>query len=390
MSVLIGITGKPSSGKSTFFSAATMLDVPISPRPFTTIDPNKGTTYVRVRCPCTELGVRCNPKNSKCEDGVRLIPINVVDLAGLVPRAHEGRGLGNRFLDDVRSADVLIQVVDASGKTDAEGNPCENYDPAAEIEFLEDEIVQWIAGILRRGWSRVKGRGMEALGSLLTGLKISETDIEHTVRHLGLPTENINWSDEDILTFSRQIRATAMPIVIAANKIDLPGASDNYRRLLAQFPDRLIIPTYADGELALRKAAAKGLIRYLAGSKSFEIVSADERQQAALTRIRKVMERYAEGTGVQQAINAAVFSQLRLIIVYPVSDENKYTDNQGNVLPDAIPLPEGSTALQLAEKIHTDLAKSFIFAVDAKKKLRVGKDHILKNGDIIKIVAGKG
>lgn len=388
--MLIGITGKPSSGKSTFFSAATLIDVPISPRPFTTIDPNKGVTYVRVKCPCSELGVRCNPKNSKCDNGARLIPINIVDLAGLVPGAHTGKGLGNRFLDDVRSADVLIQVMDASGKTDSEGNPCEGCDPAAEIDFLEDEIVQWIAGIVCRGWSRVKGRDITAIHSLLTGLKISESEIERTAKHLSLSTENMNWSDGDILNFSKEIRRTAMPIVIAANKIDLPGADDNYNRLRERFPDRIVIPTYADGELALRKAAAKGIVRYLPGSRDFEVINADERQQAALARIKNVMERHAEGTGVQQAINAAVFGQLKLIVAYPVSDENKFTDNQGNVLPDAIPLPQGSTVLQLAEKIHTDLAKSFIFAIDAKRKMRVGKDHILKDGDVIRIVAGKG
>lgn len=387
--MLIGLTGKPSSGKSTFFSAATLLDVPISARPFTTIDPNKGITYVRVKCPCSELGVKCNPKNSKCDNGTRLIPINIVDLAGLVPGAHEGKGLGNRFLDDVRSADVLIQVVDSSGKTDSEGNPCEKYDPAEEIRFLENEIALWIAGIIQRGWNKVKSRDIGELRTLLTGLKISESEIEKTAKHLSLATSRINWSEEDILKFAKEIRRASMPIVIAANKIDLPGASDNYHKLREEFPDRILLPTYAEGELALRKATAKGLINYLPGSRTFELLSADERQKAALARIKKVMDTYAEGTGVQQAINAAVFGQLRIIIVYPVSDESKFTDNQGNVLPDAIPLQEGSTVFQLAEKIHTDLAKNFIFAVDAKKKMRVGRDHTLKDGDVIKIVAGK-
>jgi hypothetical protein len=387
--MLIGISGKPSSGKSTFFSAATLLDVPISARPFTTIDPNKGITYIRVKCPCVELGVKCNPQNSQCDNGVRLIPINIIDLAGLVPGAHEGRGLGNKFLDDVRSAEVLIQVVDVSGKTDAEGVPCEHYDPAEEVKFLEREVTLWISGIIKRGWNKIKGKNIEALSSLLTGLKINESQIEHAAKNVGVSTESINWNDEEILEFSKEVRKIAMPIIIAANKIDLPGAHENYMRLKEKYPDKIIIPTYAEGELALRKAAQKNIIKYTPGDKEFEIIGGDERQKAALLKIKKIMEIYG-GTGVQQTINAAVFEQLKLIIVYPVSDEHKFTDNKGNVLPDAIPLRKGATVLQLAEKIHSDLAKSFIFAIDAKKKMRVSKDHILNDGDVIRIVAGKG
>jgi len=385
--MLIGITGKPSSGKSTFFSAATLVNVPISPRPFTTIDPNKGVTYIQVKCPCAGLGVKCNPKNSKCEGGKRFVPINMVDVAGIVPGAHEGKGLGNRFLDDVRSADVLIQIVDASGKTDSEGNPCENYDPATEIRFLEEEIGLWIASIIQRGWSKVKGHDIKVLHSLLTGLKITELDIERTAKGLGLSMERINWSEADIAKFSQEIRRKSMPIVIAANKIDSPGAHSNYMKLREEFPDRVVVPTYADGELALRKAASKQLIRYIPGDISFDLINTNEQQKAALLKIKQTMDAY-HGTGVQQVINGAVFGLLDLIVVYPVSDENKFSDNFGNVLPDAIFVKKSTTALQFAEKIHTELAKNFIYAVDAKKKIRIGKDHVLNDGDIIRIVSG--
>jgi len=385
--MLIGITGKPSSGKSTFFSAATLVDVPISPRPFTTIDPNKGVTYVQVNCPCAGLGTKCNPKSAKCENGKRFVAINMIDVAGLVPGAHEGKGLGNRFLDDVRSADALIQVVDASGKTDSEGNPCENYDPATEIRFLEEEIGLWIASILQRGWSKVKLHDIKALHTLLTGLKITEAEIEKTAKKLGLSTERINWGDDDIRRFSEEIRRTSMPIVIAANKIDLPSAHENYMNLRAEFPDRIIVPAYADGELALRKAAAKKLVEYFPGDIDFKILAANDAQKAALQRIKQTVSTY-HGTGVQQIINSAVFGLLGLIVVYPVSDENKFTDNFGNVLPDAIFVRKGTTAFQLAEKIHTDLAKNFIYAIDARKKIRIAKDHILNDGDIVRIVSG--
>jgi ribosome-binding ATPase YchF (GTP1/OBG family) len=386
--MLIGITGAPSKGKSTFFSAATMVNVPISPRPFTTIQPNKGATYVRVDCPCKEIGTKCNPKNSKCENGKRLIPMSVVDLAGLVPGAHEGKGLGNRFLDDVRTADVLIQIVDASGKTDAEGNPIENFDPAEEIIFLENEITLWITSIIKRAWPKIKGRGTDEIASILTGLKIKKAGIERVAEKLGLPIEKINWTDEEILAFSKSIKEHAMPIVIAANKIDLPGATDKYQKLKQQFPDKIILPVYADGELALRKASERGIVKYVPGDVDFEIINASPEQKGALEKIREVMKKN-NGTGVQQVIDEAVFNQLKLIVVYPVSDENKYTDHFGSVLPDAVLVKQGTTAIEFAEGIHADLAKHFIFAVDARKKLRVAKDYALKDKDIIKIVSGK-
>ncbi|MEM3431350.1 MAG: redox-regulated ATPase YchF [Candidatus Micrarchaeia archaeon] len=384
--MLIGITGKPSSGKSTFFSAATTVDVPISPRPFTTIDPNKGITYVEVDCPCKELGIVCNPKNGKCYNGKRFVPINLLDIAGLVPGAHEGKGLGNRFLDDIRSADVLIQVVDVSGKTDAEGNPTENYDPNEEVIFLEEELIYWIDSIIKRGWSKIKGRDIKAIQEILTGLKISMDEIEKTAKRLNLPLERINWSDNQILEFSREIKKEAMPVIIAANKIDIPGARENYLKLKEKFPDKLIIPTYADGELALRKAAKNNIIKYTPGENHFEIINANEQQRQALEKIKKVIELNG-GTKVQEVINKAVFDFLGLIVVYPVSDENKFSDNFGNILPDAILVKKGTTTIQFAAKIHTDLAKNFIYAIDAKRKIRIGKDHILNNGDVIRIIS---
>ncbi|MCX8202289.1 MAG: redox-regulated ATPase YchF [Candidatus Micrarchaeota archaeon] len=384
--MLIGITGKPSSGKSTFFSAATLIDVPISPRPFTTIDPNKGVTYVQIDCPCKSLGVHCNPKNGKCENGKRFVPINLLDIAGLVPGAHKGKGLGNRFLDDIRSADVLIQVVDASGKTDSEGNPTDNFDPAEEIIFLEEEISYWIEGIILRGWNKVKGRDIKSLYDILTGLNISESEIERVAKNLSLPLERINWTEEQISLFSRNIKKEVMPIIVAANKIDLPGARENFTRLREKFPDKLIIGTYADGELALRKAAKNNIVKYTPGERSFEIINANDQQKKALEKIKKVLDENG-GTGVQEIIDKAVFEFLGLIVVFPVSDEHKYSDNFGNVLPDAILVKKGTTAIQLAGKIHSDLAKTFLYAIDAKRKLRIGKDQILNNGDIIKIVS---
>jgi ribosome-binding ATPase YchF (GTP1/OBG family) len=170
--MLIGVVGAPNKGKSTFFSAATLIDAQIANYPFTTITPNRGVTYVRAPCPHVALGLmKCDPKNSKCVGGLRLVPVGMIDVPGLVPDAHAGKGLGNKFLDSIREADVLIQVVDATGKTDLQGNPCENASPSEEVAFLQEEIALWVADIMLRG---AKGKGAIGLSSSLTGLRIGE------------------------------------------------------------------------------------------------------------------------------------------------------------------------------------------------------------------------
>lgn len=384
--MLIGICGKPNAGKSTLFSAATLVDAKIASYPFTTIDPNKGVTYVRSPCPHVELGVKCNPKNSRCEGGIRLIPINLLDVAGLVPGAHLGKGLGNKFLDDLREADALIQIVDLSGKTDLEGKRCEWCDPADEITFLEKEISQWIKGIIKRHWSRIKDQGIEALWDALTGLNITEDEVKSVVEKLGLEKDRIGWGDDDILMFADEIRKLSKPVVIAANKSDLPGAKENLKRLRERFPDKMIIPCSAAAELALRKAHEKGVIQYVPGDKEFKVIGkTDEKQKKALERLKDIIAE--EGSGVQQVINEAAFNLLGLIPVYPVEDENKFSDHFGNVLPHAILLQKGKTPIDLAGKVHSDLAKNFICAINARTKMKVGKDYVLKKNDIIKIVA---
>jgi ribosome-binding ATPase YchF (GTP1/OBG family) len=163
MSMTIGLAGKPNSGKSTFFKASTLADVEIANYPFTTIHPNKGVTYVRTKCPCTERDHRCG----NCMDGVRYVPIELIDVAGLVPDAHMGKGLGNTFLDDLRQAQAIIHVIDAAGSTDIEGNPIDvgSHDPLEDINFLNHEITMWMVGILKRNWQKIsrkiQGEGLK-------------------------------------------------------------------------------------------------------------------------------------------------------------------------------------------------------------------------------------
>ncbi len=392
----IGVVGKPNVGKSTFFTAVTTADAQIANYPFTTIEPNRGVAYVRSKCPHTEFGKQCNPRNSICRNGTRLIPVELIDVAGLVPGAHEGKGLGNKFLDDLRQASALIHVIDASGSTDAEGNPVDRgtHDPMGDIRFLEDEMDCWIAGILSSNWRRISktaetmGKKPETmLHEKLTGLGISEAQIHRAISGLELPDRPSTWSEEEILTVARAIRKVSKPMIIAANKADMATEEDLKR--LAELKDYIIVPTSAEYELALRRAAKAGLIEYEYGASEFGILKPEalnSAQKKALETIKEFLDRFGS-TGVQRVIEEATFNLLDLITVYPVEDETHWTDHNGNVLPDAYLLPKGSTAKDLAYKVHTDLGDNFIRAIDARTGRVIGHDHELKDGDVIKIVA---
>ncbi|MCR6623432.1 MAG: redox-regulated ATPase YchF [archaeon YNP-LCB-024-027] len=398
--MLCGIVGKPNTGKSTFFAAATLVPVKIAPYPFTTIEPNIGIAYVRTKCVCKEFNVKDNPKNSLCINGNRFIPIQMMDVAGLVPDAWKGRGLGNRFLDELRKASVLIHVVDASGGTDEEGRivPPGTHDPCRDVEFLEREIVMWIKQILTSDWQRIIKRREEGVEDILTerlsGLQISRRDVEKTLEKVDLNKKKLeSWSDEDITKFCYEIRRENKPIIIAANKIDVPAAEDGFRKLKERYGDsNIIIPCSAEAELVLRRAAEKGFIRYLPGDEKFEIIDegkmTSEQRKALKIIEEKVLVKW-KGTGVQETINSAIFNVLKMIVVYPVEDANKLSDHHGNILPDALLIREGSTARELAYMIHQDLGDTFLYAIDVRTKHKIGENTPLKMNDIIKIVAAK-
>jgi len=394
--ITIGLIGKTNVGKSTFFSASTLIDVEIANRPFVTIEPNVGIAYVKTKCVHTEFGVKCNPRNSVCIGDYRFIPVKLVDVAGLIPGAHEGRGLGNKFLDDLRKADVLIHVVDASGSTNEEGIPVPpgTRNPEEDIKFIIDEIDEWFYSIISKDWAKFARNidlsnkdPVEELLAKLSGLSINKTQIIETLRETKL--ENVKlmqWSEEDLRNFSKKLREISKPIVIAANKIDILESRKFIDSLKKKY--KWVIPTSAEAELALRKASKAGLIEYIPGESDFKITrELSGKQKQALEYIKKnVLEVYGS-TGVQQAINTAVFEALGMIVVYPVEDEKKLTDHNGNVLPDAILIKRGSTPRDLASLIHTELAKGFLYAINVKKKIRVGEDYQLQNNDVIKIVS---
>ncbi|MHA2142360.1 MAG: redox-regulated ATPase YchF [Candidatus Thorarchaeota archaeon] len=402
MGFSVGIVGKPSCGKTSFTNAACMTEFKEGSYPFTTIEANVGVTHVRTQCACGDFDVEDNPQNSVCIERIRLVPIKLIDVAGLVPGAHKGRGMGNQFLDDLRQADVLIHIVDASGALDSEGQEVDagSHDPVDDVKFLEEEITEWVLAIIQKDWRRMTGRVRaegakldEILLEKLSGLKVSRKHILKAFRESELKAEAADkWTEEELRNFASTLWHVAKPLIIAANKIDRPNAEENYARLKETFPDLLIVPVSALAEKVLKDLEKKSMIKYIPGDDDFEILKGDEMKNAEVEQLEKLKEHILKkygGTGVQNILNNAVFEYLNMITVYPVQDSNSLTDGDGNILPDVYLVPEGTTAKEFAGHIHTDLMESFIHAIDARTKMRISDKHVLKDRDVICIVSAK-
>ncbi len=398
--MLVGCVGKANVGKSTLFKALTLAEVEIANYPFTTINPNSGIGYVKINCVSKDFNVECQPKHGYCIKDKRFVPVQVMDVAGLVPGAHEGKGMGNKFLDDLRQADVLIHIVDVAGTTNENGEPVKQgeYDPANDVRFLETELDMWYLSLIKKGWEQFARKTTQersdvnkALVSHLEGLKINEKMVEEVVRKLNPPEKISNWDDKTMKAIAVELRKMTKPMIVACNKIDMPGAAENFTRLENEFPDHMLVACSAESELALKEAAKHELIEYIPGNGDFTIKDESKlssKQKQALDFVRKDILGKFNSTGAQDVLDRAVFDLLNHIAVFPVAN-SRLQDKDGNVLPDCFLVPANTTALEFAYKVHSDIGDNFIKAIDLKTKNIIGKEHTLKNLDVIEIITSK-
>jgi ribosome-binding ATPase len=399
--IKIGLIGKTNTGKTTFFNSATLSSAEISNYPFTTKQPAIGNAHAITLCIHRELKVQDQPRNSRCVDGWRFIPIELVDLPGLIKGAWEGKGLGNQFLSIASQSDALLHVVDASGSIDASGRIAEpgTGDPVADIADIEEELVMWYLKLFeanRDKISRATGGGMDrilAITEVFRGIGVREDHVK-----LALAENNVaetkfdDFGPQESKDFCWSLRDISKPTLIVANKVDLPTATENFNRLREEYKDIIVVPASADAELTLRRAETRGVIRYIPGDERFEIndqTKLNDKQKWALNFIRKdILGEYMR-TGVQFAINVAVFKLLKMNAIYPVADVQKFSDKHGNVLPDVHLMRSGSTVEELAREIHSELAKGMIYALDGRNGLRLPTNYQLKDRDVLSIVSAR-
>jgi len=396
--MIIGVVGKPNVGKSTFFKASTLAEVEIANYPFATIKPNSAVGYVKIECVDKDFEAQCNPRTGFCLNHKRFVPVQMIDVAGLVPGAHEGLGMGNQFLDDLRQADALIHVIDVAGTTNEKGEPVEalSYNPSEDIKFLEIELDMWYYQILKKGWEKfarllqqTKNDISKSLAKQLSGLKVTEDMVKDSLKKLEFAEDITKWSEENLKLLATELRKLTKPMIIAANKIDIPGAKENLERIKQEFPEYIIMPCSSESELALKEATKHNLINYIPGENTFNIKeNLNEIQTKALEFIQKNILDVFGSTGVQNVVNKSVLELLGYIAIFP-GGVNKLTDSEGNVLPDCFFLPPNSTALDFAYRLHSDFGDHFIRAIDVKTKQTVGKEHKLKHRDVVEIISGK-
>ncbi|KAF1986883.1 P-loop containing nucleoside triphosphate hydrolase protein [Aulographum hederae CBS 113979] len=414
---LIGLVGKPSSGKSTTLNSLTDATSKVGNFPFTTIDPQRAMGYLQVPCACgrlaaanpsqfSELPGRCKPNYGGCVDGKRSVPIELLDVAGLVPGAHMGKGLGNRFLDDLRHADALVHVVDVSGTTDAEGKTTRGYDPSQDIVWLRSEIVRWIQGNLMEKWGSIKRRhvavkstAVETLQNQFSGYGSTSTIVARCLDRLALKEPLQDWSNETIEKVVNAFTDEKFPTVIALNKIDHADADKNIAKIAKMQPPETLVLCSAISEVFLRRLTKQGFIRYTEGADYLDtredliddgdpdgggLKEMDDKLKSRIENLKDLVLYRFGSTGVVQVLSRAA-ELLGLVPVFPV--RNIHTFSSGStgsnaVFRDCVLVKRGSTVGDVCRKVMGDVTIAFVettggVRVSEHDLVEVGKNDIL-------------
>lgn len=394
---VIGLVGKPSSGKSTTLNALTDANAKVGAFPFTTIDPNKATGYLEVECACKRFGKQllCKPNYGYCRDGTRGVPVMLLDVAGLVPNAHLGRGLGNKFLSDLTEADCLIHIVDVSGTTDAEGKETRGYDPLKDIEWLQDEIFQWILGNLTEKWGSVvrrhiatKSSTLETLRAQLGGYYANKQLIAKALDAIPNLAPLQDWDQPTIEKVVRLFMNTKFPTVLALNKMDHADSDKNVSKIMLTHPDLKCVLTSSLTEVFLRKLAAQNFIKYELGTEFVDTAEdlpdeglrpLDEKLLNRIENIRDLVLYRFGSTGVVQLLQSAA-QLLDLVPVYPVRNIHTFGGSSGpNVFRDCVLVKRGTPVISVARKIMGDVT---IAAIEGVGGMRVGEEDTVDVGKI--------
>ncbi|KOC12701.1 GTP-binding protein [Aspergillus flavus AF70] len=418
---LIGLVGKPSSGKSTTLNSLTDATSKVGKAifgtflsfSFTTIDPQRAIGYLQIECACQRYGVsdKCRPNYGGCIEGRRSVPIELLDVAGLVPGAHQGRGLGNKFLDDLRHADALIHVVDVSGTTDAEGKATRGYDPSQDIEWLHSEIVRWVLGNLMQRWGSIKRRHMaikatavDTLQGQFSGYGSTSTIVARCLDRIGLKEPLENWSDETVEKVVKAFIDEKFPTVYALNKIDHPDADKNISKIAKMQDPQSIVLCSAISEVFLRRLAKQNYIKYVEGSEFLDtredlidmgepdgggLKEMDEKLKTRVENLKDMVLYRFGSTGVVQCLSRAA-ELLGLVPVFPVRNIHTFASGAGSdaAFRDCVLVKKGTTVGDVAHKVMGDIPISYIEGVGG---IRVSEDEIVQVGkhDVLSFKPGR-
>jgi ribosome-binding ATPase len=330
-------------------------------------------------------------------------------VAGLVPGAHQGKGLGNKFLDDLRHADALIHVVDVSGTTDAEGKATRGYDPSVDIAWLRDEIVRWVLGNLMQKWGGIKRRhtaikatAVETLQNQFSGYGSNAAVVARTLDKLQLKLPLQDWSDETIEAVVNAFVDEKFPTVLGLNKIDHPDADKNISKIAkAEKPERIVLCS-AISEVFLRRLAKQGFVRYIPGSEFVDtredlieqgeqdgggLKEMDEKLKTRIENLKDMVLYRFGSTGVNQVLTRAS-EVLGLVPVFPVrnigtfgSGDAGQAGERAAVFRDCVLVKKGSTVREVYRKIMGDAPLAYVetvggVRVSEEDEVGIGKNDV--------------